>query len=278
MGVGRLDRLLPPQLLQLPGQSPRRAQGLLGGGVFLLPLSPGPLQLPVDLCQAAAPLRALAGEAVLPPLPLFQLLLDAGRILQIVLDAAFQHRDGGLQLPDRGLPALDGKAQPVGLHLFFPHLSRERLRRAKALLHRPLGGLLLTDRLFIVGLQLDAPRPEPLQRIQPHRDLQPLQLVPEDQKPLGPFALLPEGLHLELQLVDLVVDPQQVLVCALQLPFRLLLPVAEAGDPRGLLEHLPAVGGLHRQDLIDAPLSDNGVALPAQAGVHKQLVDVPKTD
>ena len=56
------------------------------------------------------------------------------------------------------------------------------------------------------------------------------------------------------------------------------LPVAEAGDPRGLLEHLPAVGGLHRQDLIDAPLSDNGVALPAQAGVHKQLVDVPKTD
>ena len=54
--------------------------------------------------------------------------------------------------------------------------------------------------------------------------------------------------------------------------------MAEAGDPRRLLEHLPAVGRLHRQDLIDAPLSDNGVALPAQAGVHKQLVHVPKAD
>ena len=124
MGIGCLDRLLPPQLLQFLSQSSRRAQGLLGGGVLLLRLFSGPFQLLVDLCQTGAPLRNLAGEAVLPPLPLLQFLPDAGRILQIVLDAAFQHRNGGLQLPDRGLPALNGKAQPVSLHLFFPHLGR----------------------------------------------------------------------------------------------------------------------------------------------------------
>ena len=56
MGIGCLDRLLPPQLLQFLSQSSRRAQGLLGGGVLLLRLFSGPFQLLVDLCQTGAPL------------------------------------------------------------------------------------------------------------------------------------------------------------------------------------------------------------------------------
>ncbi len=67
------------------------------------------------------------------------------------------------------------------------------------------------------------------------------------------FSLwLPQGLHLELQLGDLVVDAHQVLVGALQLALGLLLPVAEAGDTGGLLKDLPAVGALDGQDLVDA--------------------------
>ena len=50
--------------------------------------------------------------------------------------------------------------------------------------------------------------------------------------------------------------------------------MAEAGDARGLLKDLPAVGALYREDLVYLTLADDGVTLPAQAGVHKQLVDV----
>ena len=52
--------------------------------------------------------------------------------------------------------------------------------------------------------------------------------------------------------------------------------MAEAGDARRLLKDLPAVGGLHRQNLVNAALTDEGIALPAQTGVHKQLIDVPQ--
>ena len=120
--------------------------------------------------------------------------------------------------------------------------------------------------------------PQPLQGIQPHGDLQPLQLVPQHQELSGPLTLLPQGLHLELQLGDLVVDPDQVLVRMGQLPLCLLLPVAVARDAGGLLKDLPAVGALDGEDLVDLALADDGVALPAQAGVHEQLVDVLEAD
>ena len=50
--------------------------------------------------------------------------------------------------------------------------------------------------------------------------------------------------------------------------------MAEAGDARRLLKDLPAVGALDGQNLVDAPLADDGIAFPAQARVHEQLVDV----
>ena len=80
--------------------------------------------------------------------------------------------------------------------------------------------------------------------------------------------------ELELQLGDLVVDAHQILVGALQLPLGLLLPVTVAGDAGGLLKDLPAVGGFLGENLVDFPLPDDGVALPAKAGVHEQLVDI----
>ena len=54
--------------------------------------------------------------------------------------------------------------------------------------------------------------------------------------------------------------------------------MAEAGDTGGLLKDLPAVGALDGQNLVNAALPDDGVALPAQAGVHEQLVHVLQAD
>src|SRR5699024_8065739 len=54
--------------------------------------------------------------------------------------------------------------------------------------------------------------------------------------------------------------------------------VAVAGDAGGLLKDLPPFARLGGHDLGDAALADDGVAVPAQAGVQKQLVDVLQAD
>ena len=191
-----------------------------------------------------------------------------------MLDIAFQYGNGRLQFPDGGISALNGKAQLIRLDLLVPHLHGQLLRPAKAGLNRPLRRLLLAHRLFIVGLQLDGANPDALQGIQPHGDLQAPQLIPENQIFLCCLALSPQGFHLQFQLGDLVVDPHQIFIGALQLPLCLFLAVAEAGDTCRLLKDFPAVGRLHREDLIDAALANDGVTLPAKASVHEQLVDI----
>ena len=59
-----------------------------------------------------------------------------------------------------------------------------------------------------------------------------------------------------------------------ELALGFLLAVAVLADARRLLEDLPAVAGFQGEDLVDAALADVTVALPAQARVHEQLMDV----
>ena len=277
-GVGGAQILPLPQLLQFPGQSARRAGGLLCLTALGGQLLPGALQLTLDLLQPPAALVDLGGQGVLPALLLLQVALQPLGRLQIVLDVAFQHGDGRLQLLGGRLPALHLKPEPVRLHVLLPHFLRVALGGGVGLLLGGPGFGLLAGGLLVVGLHLDGVGPDPLQTVQPDGDLQSPQLVPEDQILFGLLALLPQGLHLELQLGDLVVDPHQILVGALQLPLGLLLPVSVAGDAGGLLKDLPAVGGLDGQNFVDLALADDGVALPAQARVHEQLVDVLQPD
>ncbi len=115
-----------------------------------------------------------------------------------------------------------------------------------------------------------------LQLLQPYRNFQSPQFVTEDEKLLRLFRLSLQGADLELQFVDFVLDAHQVFFGAVQLALCLLLAVAEAGDARCLFKYLPAVGGFDRQNFVDLALADVGIALPAQTGVHEQLVDVPE--
>ena len=54
--------------------------------------------------------------------------------------------------------------------------------------------------------------------------------------------------------------------------------MAVLADARRLLEHLTALTAFDGQDLVDLALSDDGIALPAHAGVHKQLRHVLQSD
>ena len=138
--------------------------------------------------------------------------------------------------------------------------------------------LLLAGGVFKVRCDLDGIGADLIQLLHPEGDFQAPELVPEDQVLFCFLRLSAQGLHLELQFVDLVVDAHQILFGALQLPLSVLLAVTVAGDAGGLLKNLPAVGALDGQDLIDLTLSNDGVALPAQPRVHKQLVDILEPD
>ena len=129
-----------------------------------------------------------------------------------------------------------------------------------------------------VHFQLPGAELQRVQVFQPHGNFQHPQLVPEDEVLLRLFRLVPQGLHLELQLRNFVVDADQVFLCPLQLPLRLLLPVAEAGDAGGLLEDLPALAAPGGEDFVNFALADDGIALPPKAGVQKQLRHVLEAD
>ena len=64
----------------------------------------------------------------------------------------------------------------------------------------------------------------------------------------------------------------------LQLSLGLFLLVAAVGNASRLLKDLPPLGALCGQDLINFTLTDESVALLAQAGVHEELVHVPQAD
>ena len=129
------------------------------------------------------------------------------------------------------------------------------------------GGIVVLLRFLGLGGEL-------LQLIQPHSHFHTLQLLPEKQVFLGLFRLLLQRLQLHFQLGDLIVDPHQVIFRMSQLPLRLFFPMAVLGNARRLLENLPAVTAFQSQNLIDSALTDVGIALLAQAGIHEHLVDV----
>ena len=188
--------------------------------------------------------------------------------------AGAQHRHGGLLLTGGGLQPADLGAQGLGVHIVLPHLLTAALTLLVGGVQRDLGLAALLSGQLRVRLQLHLGSADILQLLQPHGDLQHPQLVPQHQVFFRRFRLLPQRLHLQLQLGDLVVDAHQILLCALQLPLGLLLAVAVLADARRLLEHLPALAGFDGQDLVDLALSNDGVALPAHAGVHEQLIHV----
>ena len=112
---------------------------------------------------------------------------------------------------------------------------------------------------------------------QKHVQIQALQLVPEGQVFPRLFALFLEGAHPVLQFGQDVLHAVQVLLSALDALLGVQLPGLVLDDARGLLEHLAAILAFGGQDLVDAALTDQGIAVLADAGVPEQVHDVPQT-
>ncbi|MPM39820.1 hypothetical protein SDC9_86456 [bioreactor metagenome] len=275
---GHRQRLLRPQALRL-GQLSLRCLGSLPGlrqksfqrcGLFA--------NQPVDFRDALRLLLNLPTQAVGPVFLILQLPLHPVNVLPMVGGGGFQHGHGGFLLCRQRvlLPGL--RSQTLGLHVLFPHplaillaLGVQRVQLDPGLVPGDFGGA-------EVALQLSGPGLQRVQILEPGGNLQNSLLVPENQVLLRLFRLIPQRLHLQFKLRDFVVDAHQIFVRALKLAFRLLLAVAVFRDARGLLENLPAVAAFGGQNLIDFTLPDDGIPLPAHAGVQKQLRHVLEPD
>ena len=227
--------------------------------------------------QALQPFPALA-DAVLqlpdPGLLLLDILKQTLPVLLAALPVGPEH--GGLRLPLGAFRLGVGEplAGLVRLHILLAHPLADAAGGGVQGFQLGSGLFQAQSRLLILLLHALGLGMELFQRCHPDGNLLGAQLVPQDQVALGGLRLLAQGLHLQLQLLDLVVDAEEVFLRLFQLPLRLLLPVTEAGDAGGLLKDLTPVGALVGNDLGDAALADDGITVPAQAGVHEQVVDV----
>ena len=245
-------------------------QGVLAGLPELL-LFGGLLLLPEDLRPFG--LYLLVGAAARGG-GLLHLALQTSDILFPVKHVVFQHRHvavpaGGGLLPAGGLlPELVRPGGAGGAFLKDPVNLR---------VHR-LNGLF---RLVVLGAghqQLVVVFPQDtagaLQSVKPQADFQRALFRRIFQELLRLGSLLLQGAHPLFQFGENIPQAQEIFLCPGQPRLGFLLPVAEAGNPCGLFKNLPpvlAAGGHHA---VDFSLPDHGVAVPAQAGIHKQLVDV----
>ena len=217
-------------------------------------------QLSPQTVRLFGALRALAAGAV--------------DVLPVVLYVRLQHGRAARLFGGALLDRAQVGAQAVGLAVDPAHFLEKLLGAGvQSLLRRfCFAELTAAGHRILRGLGrvgLDA-----LERQQPQRDLQHAQLVAQEQVLLCLFRLLFQRADLARQLVVQIADAGQIVLGRGQLALGLLLAVAELGDARRFLEDLAPVLALEGQYLVDTALSDAGIAVPPEAGIHEQLVDV----
>ena len=90
------------------------------------------------------------------------------------------------------------------------------------------------------------------------------------------FGLPAQRFQLTTQFTGEVREPLKVELDLVELAQGLLLAPAVLQNARGLLDEPPPVLGAGVQDGVEAPLTDDDVHLPADAGVREQFLDVEK--
>ena len=160
----------------------------------------------------------------------------------------------------------------AALQFLLPLLPRHALFRQ--LRKRPLGFLHrvahLQKRLFRRALLLG--QPSVAQQKQAHVQL--LERVGQGQVFAGCIGLLFQRREMAFQLFQHVDHAHQVFIRALEAALGLLLARAEAADARRLLENGAAVLAALAQNIVDAALADDGIALLANAGIAEQVHDI----
>ena len=158
------------------------------------------------------------------------------------------------------------RCAPLGQRIAFGAAGAQ-LRRSRRIRALGLARGVRRRRRLRLGLEL-------IDAVQPERDLERSFFLVENQIALGVFGLLAQRLDADGDLGENVVDTEEVLLGIAQLAFGLQLFIADLADAGGLLEDAAALVPLLGKHLADLPLADNRIALAADAGIVKQLVNV----
>ena len=146
-----------------------------------------------------------------------QFFLCPADIFPVVGDGSLQDRNGSFLLLDLGFHLRGLGADGLGLQVLRLHPLTVALAFGVEPVQLRTGLVPLALGLVELRLELALPGLQGVQILQPHGDLQKAQLVTEHQVLFRLFRLVPQRLHLKLQLGDLIVDAHQVFLRALKL-------------------------------------------------------------
>ena len=222
--------------------------------------------LSMSLCLRAYALRSFG--------LLVNFAVEALNGLLIMAEIGFQNSNCVFAFGGGNLLFAEALALTLGVHIALAHFAAEIIVGGIELVQLPLCAGKLNIGLFKVLCCSLALFTAGIQLFHPDVYLQLALLIAEDKKLLCGFSLLFEGNHLHLQFVYLIVDADKVFVCAGELALRLLLAVTVAGNSRGFLKNLAAVGALCGNNLCNASLTYNAVAVTAETRIHKKSRDV----
>ena len=112
----------------------------------------------------------------------------------------------------------------------------------------------------------------------PERNFKSAHFINEDKISLRLLRLLAHRLNLCFKLGYDIADADEVFLCAVKLLFGFFLAVTELCNACRFFKDFAAVSRFDRENLVDSALTDDGIAVSAQACVHKQFVDVFQAD
>ena len=252
----------------------RRQGGFVCGGLRRIQLLPGFLQ---GLPSAFVLVVALVGQ-----LP--QLLQPGAAALHVLLHAA----NIGLQGLRPLLHAVPGSLQLMqllrGQAAFRPRLADGVVQALHGLVNGgALAAVLLQSRFvpqqrvpqLLAGVvQLPHAGGQLILLEQEDIHFQRLELAGQFLIFQGALGLLVQGIDAAAQFVQQVLHAVQVFQRAVQLALGFLLAHAEHADARRLLKYLAAILALVGQNVVDAALTDVGIAVLAHAGIVEKLLDI----
>ena len=127
---------------------------------------------------------------------------------------------------------------------------------------------------LIIPLQLLERRPGRPDVLHPEGDFQALAPVCQGQIGFGLFGLLGQGADPAFQFGQNIPQPLQIALGGGEPVLGLGPAVAVFGDAAGVLKDFPPLAALGRHNFGDLPLADDGIAVPADAGIQQQFVDI----
>ena len=195
----------------------------------------------------------------------------------IVLNIAPDHSHLAFQLLVSSLQHIGFQADGFQVSILFPQSLTQLLRLCVQLFQFFMSLLQDKRRRSIVLLCLLGSGRQFLQGVQPNGYFHAPKLVLHFQILSGFFGLHPQRLQLQLQFRGNVTDSHEVILCAGELSLRFFLAVAVFGNTGGFFKDLPAVCALQGQNLVNTTLANVGITFLAQAGIHKQLVNIPQS-